>query len=62
MAVCLSFRILAIAPSVEVAMETTIPRVTKCAAISLQLHLAKGISKSVGLLQAIAVTCAFTIA
>jgi hypothetical protein len=51
-------------------METMIPSVTKCAARSLQLHLAKGMSKSVGLLQAMpaatrsanAVTCALTIA
>lgn len=48
--------------TVDVAIETTIPKVINCSAISLQLHLANGRSKSVGLLQAIAVTCARTIA
>ncbi|MEH1801564.1 MAG: hypothetical protein V7L02_15060 [Nostoc sp.] len=38
------------------------PSVTKRTAMSLQIHLTDSRSKSVGLLQAIAVTCARTIA
>lgn len=46
--------------TVEVAMETTIPRATNWLAMSLQLQRARGTSQSDGLLQAMAVTCART--